>query len=293
MKHDFNKIKIDIANMCNVNKEKIIKICLLKKGMTNNSYLFSLNNIEYIYRIPGLGTDKFINRKHEYNNYVVTKSLHITDELIFYDIFTGIKISKYEKETSEIDINSELHLKKCIDILVKLHNSNIKVTYTFNIKEKILFYKNLYKDSKIKSKYYVLNKKMNELFVILDSQKKTVAFSHIDAICDNFLLLKNQEIKLIDWEYAMMCDPLIDISMFALYSNFTNVQLEEFMKLYFVDKPTDNERLRIYLYMALGGFLWGLWAIYKESLGIKMEDYKKSMFSYASNYYDKCKNLVK
>ena len=99
--------------------------------------------------------------------------------------------------------------------------------------------------------------------------------------------------KLVDWEYAGMCDPVIDISMFAIYSYFDNEQLEKIMRFYFEREPTFEERLRIYIYVALGGFLWALWAEYKQALGVTFGDYTLKMYRYAKDYYKKCMELIK
>ena len=45
--------------------------------------------------------------------------------------------------------------------------------------------------------------------------------THIDAVPDNFLFVEEngkEEIRLIDWEYAGMQDPHVDIAMFCIYS---------------------------------------------------------------------------
>ena len=50
-----------IAQALNTSSDKISDITVLKKGMTNRSFLFKCNNKKYIMRIPGEGTDQLIN----------------------------------------------------------------------------------------------------------------------------------------------------------------------------------------------------------------------------------------
>ena len=47
------------------------------------------------------------------------------------------------------------------------------------------------------------------------------------------------------------------------------------------------ERKVIYSYIALGGFLWALWAVYKASLGEEFGKYTLIMYRYAKKYYKK------
>ena len=46
-----------------------------------------------------------------------------------------------------------------------------------------------------------------------------IVLTHIDAVPDNFLFCTdssgNEDIRLIDWEYAGMQDPHVDIAMFS------------------------------------------------------------------------------
>ena len=54
-----------IADVFEANLEDIVDITVLKKGMTNRSFLFSVYGNKYIMRIPGEGTDQLINRAQE------------------------------------------------------------------------------------------------------------------------------------------------------------------------------------------------------------------------------------
>ena len=70
-----------------------------------------------------------------------------------------------------------------------------------------------------------------------------------------------------------MSDPLIDVSMCAIYSYYNDFEVEKLIKLYLHREPTSEERFVYYAYIALGGFLWCLWAVYKSSVGEEFGDY--------------------
>ena len=128
---------------------------------------------------------------------------------------------------------------------------------------------------------------MNELLDQLDALHRPKVLSHIDSVADNFLFLPDGSVRLIDWEYAGMCDPLIDISMCAIYSYYDEGAVEKLMQTYFGRDPELTERKVIYSYIALGGFLWALWAVYKASLGEEFGEYTLIMYRYAKKYYGK------
>lgn len=80
---DSNHLKSDaiaiISKALDVKASDIIDINVLKKGMTNRSFLFSCKGKKYIMRIPGEGTDQLINRKEEAQVYQIIKEKNICD----------------------------------------------------------------------------------------------------------------------------------------------------------------------------------------------------------------------
>jgi len=110
-------------------------------------------------------------------------------------------------------------------------------------------------------------------------------FSHIDSNVDNFLFQPDGTVRLIDWEYSGMCDPLIDISMCAIYSYYNEEEMDRLTELYLGRMASDEERLVVYAYAALGGFLWSLWAVYKSALGEEFGEY-------IADYVPVCQKII-
>lgn len=68
-----------------------------------------------------------------------------------------------------------------------------------------------------------------------------------------------EEIRLIDWEYAGMQDPHVDIAMFCIYSLYNKRQVDRLIAAYFTDGCDDATRIKIYCYIAACGLLWSNW----------------------------------
>ena len=132
-----------IADVFNVEIKNITHIKSLKKGMTNRSFLFEINKEKYIMRIPGEGTSQLINRTEEYEVYQKIKDLNISDEVIYMNPENGYKITKYLKDTRVCDQDNDKDLIKCMNLLKKFHDQNLKVKHQFDVFEKIEFYENL------------------------------------------------------------------------------------------------------------------------------------------------------
>ncbi|WP_207308558.1 phosphotransferase [Bacillus timonensis] len=290
-----NEVMSLLSFIFKVREDQIKNIKPIKIGMTNRSFLFEIDTKKYICRIPGEGTEKLINRAEEYQSIQAAMELNITENIIYIDPKSGIKISEFESDARNVDIHNEEEAKKWIGILKQLHESNIAVPHNFSLEKLILFYEEICKekDAILFEDYSLVRARMGELLSIVKNMDKPKAFCHIDAHVDNFLVLPNGDMKLVDWEYAGMADPLIDLAMIYIYGQYDENQLEKILSYYFGEGgPTQEERLRIYIYVALGGLLWSLWALYKQSLGVKFGDYTLNMYRYSKKYYKKSMDLM-
>ena len=176
-----------------------------------------------------------------------------------------------------------------------LHASSIEVSHTFDFRERINYYEELAEKHHgiLFHDYSEVRGNMDKLLDILDDMELPLKLTHIDLVPDNFLIKKDGSARLIDWEYAGMADPLIDVAMFAIYSYYSFEQLDKLMSIYFEREPKKEEVLRIFCYVALGGFLWTLWTCYKQALGVSFGEYGLKMYRYAKEYYKKVMQLIK
>lgn len=69
---------------------------------------------------------------------------------------------------------------------------------------------------------------------------------------------------MIDWEYAGMQDPHLDIAMFCIYSLYNKEKVDQLISLYFTEGCPDAIRIKIYCYIASAGLLWSNWCEYKD-----------------------------
>ena len=176
-------------------------------------------------------------------------------------------------------------LKLCMQLLKKFHNLNLKVNHEFNIYKQIEFYEDLWngKESAYKD-YKVTKQNVFSLKEFINSNIEKKCLTHIDAVPDNFLF-SNNEIKLIDWEYAGMQDPHVDIAMFCIYSLYDKEQIDKLIDIYFDNKCQYKIRLKIYSYIATCGLLWSNWCEFKSHFGIDFGEYSLKQYRYAKEYY--------
>ena len=109
--------------------------------------------------------------------------------------------------------------------------------------------------------------------------------THIDAVPDNFLFVEDGSVRLIDWEYAGMQDPHVDIAMFCIYALYDRQHVDMFIDQYFDGNCPKETRIKIYCYIALCGLLWSNWCEYKRNLGVEFGEYSLKQYRYAKDYY--------
>lgn len=287
---DSNHLKSDaiaiITNALDVKATDIIDITVLKKGMTNRSFLFSCRDKKYIMRIPGEGTDQLINRREEAQVYQTIKDKNICDDIIYINPNNGYKITEFIEGSRVCDPNNVDDLKKCMKKLKEFHTLDLWVDHKFDIFKQIDFYEKLWDGTSSIYKDYEKTKK--HVFELRDYIKEHVnkkCLSHIDAVPDNFLFTESGEIRLIDWEYAGMQDPHVDIAMFCIYALYNKRQVDRLINIYFENKCDKETRLKIYCYIAACGLLWSNWCEYKRNLGVEFGEYSLRQYRFAKDYY--------
>ena len=276
---------ISIIQDCfNVEVDEIKNITVLKKGMTNRSFLFECQNQKYIMRIPGEGTDHLINRKEEADVYQALENRQICDDVLYMNPDNGYKITAYLEDATNCDAENWDEVEACMTKLREFHELNLTVDHRFDIFGQIDFYESLWNGEKSYFKDYETTKTaIFELKKWIDTLEKNETLVHIDAVPDNFLFTKDG-IRIIDWEYAGMQDPHVDIAMFCIYSLYSRNQVDHLIDLYFKGDVSPIIRTKIYAYIASAGLLWSNWCEYKRSLGIDFGEYSLCQYRYAKEY---------
>lgn len=285
-----NHLKSDAINVIvetfKVNSKDIVNIEVLKKGMTNRSFLFTCKGKRYIMRIPGEGTEQLINRQEEAEVYQMIAGRKICDNVIYINPDNGYKITEFIEDSRVCDVENVNDLELCMEKLQDFHKMKLKVKHTFDIFRQIEFYESLWcEQSSIYRDYTKTKENVFSLKKYIDAHKEEYCLTHIDAVPDNFLFTNDGDVRLIDWEYAAMQDPHVDIAMFCIYAMYDRTQVERLIDIYFNGNCKSEVRIKIYCYIAACGLLWSNWCEYKRSLGVEFGEYSLRQYRYAKEYY--------
>ncbi len=285
--------KVEFKRVCEamqVSRKEIEHIVIMKKGMTNRSFTFECQGTKYMVRIPGAGTSQLINRRQEMDVYQVITGKQICDKIIYINPENGYKITEFWENARVCNPWDDNDVRTCMDMLRNFHTLSLKVRHTFDIFEQINFYESLWNGTPScypdyeQTKSFVLSLKP-----YIECFKVEKVLTHIDAVPDNFLFIQNEnggeELRLIDWEYAGMQDPHVDLAMFCIYSLYDRQQIDRLIDLYFQGQCSSETRMKIYCYISASGLLWSNWSEYKKKSGVHFSEYSLRQYQYAKEYY--------
>ena len=282
-----NQIMKTIAKVHSVPQCEIHGLEPIKEGLTNHSFKFSVGNESFVFRIPGTGTDKLINRRNEKIVYDLITPHHISDEIVFFDADTGIKITKFYDDVTVADPFDDSQLKECMEKIKHFHGLALDVDHSFDIENMIHYYYSLANEANAIrfSDIDETREKLQKLFTLKKKLGIKEILCHGDYAHINVLMFPSGESRLIDFEYAGVADPIMDISMFAIFAEFDKERIDLSLQMYCDREPTVEEVVRLYLYVALGSFLWCMWGQYKQAFGQEMGEYPLIMYRYMKDYY--------
>jgi cholinephosphate cytidylyltransferase/choline kinase len=264
----------------------IMNIKPLKDGLTNTSFSFDCLGKKYVYRHPGVGTEKYIDRSSEAASMEVAAKLQIDRTFVAMSKDKGWKISEFITNARALDYDNWDHVEKAMELLRRLHQSGEKTNHNFDLIAGIDDFKEKLQTSN-RFEFDGLDELDQLIATLIEFLKKDKAekvLCHGDSYSPNFLLNEQDEMSLIDWEYSGMGDPSGDIGTFICCSNYTLEQAERVLEIY-SQGSLDTKTKRHYLaYVAVTSYHWFLWALFQESVGKPVGEFLYIWYRYTKQY---------
>lgn len=287
VKNTNSKIIHNIISVLKCEESEIRDFRNVSEGMTNTSFIFKYDGVDYIYRHPGDGTEKIISRENERNSLELAKKWNIDSTYVFMDVDEGWKISRFVSDFREPDYNNFEDSKKILNILRTLHSLPIKVDYEFKPWEdaceieKILIKEN----PNCFKEYALLKEKIHNLFELTKCDGVNKCFCHADTYKPNWMIEPDGHVILIDWEYSGYSDPGVDVGYYIVDAMYDFDEAEKFILEYLQGDAT--HLFHFMAYTAIIAYYWFVWALYRESCGANMSDallnWKEMAIKYANH----------
>ncbi|WP_421855302.1 choline/ethanolamine kinase family protein [Oricola sp.] len=262
-------------------------------GLTNLVHRVDLGDQSVVVRIPGAGTEEYIDRKVEAHNAKAAARAGVSPEVIHADPATGLMVTETVPDittmTPELFKSRAGSPGRAGAALAKLHNSGETFEFRFELFSMIDEYLRLLatKDVDLPDGYHDVVAAAGPVKELLAAADLPLAPCHCDPLCENFLD-DGEVMWIVDWEYSGMNDPLWDVGDLSVEAGMDAVQDAELMRAYFGRKPTAAETGRMVIYKAMCDLLWTLWGLIQHADDNPAEDF----WAYSTGRFDRCKALM-
>jgi thiamine kinase-like enzyme len=248
---------------------------------------------EFCLRIPGKGTEEYINRANEAVAAREAARAGVSPEVLHVDPGTGVMVTRFiagaETMSPEKFKTRAGSPARAGEAFRKLHTSGAVFPFRFELFAMIDDYLKVLstKDVALPGGYHEVVREAGSVRSALAVHPLPLVACHCDPLCENFLDTGDR-MWIVDWEYSGMNDPLWDLGDLSVEGKFDTAQDEEMMRAYFGGEARPAERGRIVIYKAMCDLLWTLWGLIQLANNNPVDDFR----AYADGRFARCKALM-
>ena len=262
-------------------------------GLTNKVYRVDTPDGSYCLRVPGDGTEGFIDRSVEQVNARAAAAAGVSPEVLYFGD-DALMVTPFLGDTTTMSQELLQTLpgapSRAGEAFRKLHTSGETFEFRFELFAMIdeyLAHLDKLGVTELPDGYHEAVAEAQAVREALDAHEMPLAACHCDPMVEN-MLDDGKRMWIIDWEYSGMNDPLWDLGDFSVEAGFNAEQDREMMEAYFGRAPTDFETGRMVLYKAMCDLLWTLWGLIQHANKNPVDDF----WAYAINRFERCKKLM-
>ena len=262
-------------------------------GLTNLVHLVEVGERRVIVRIPGAGTEDYIDRAVEIHNARAAERAGVSARVIWADAKSGIMISEaipgIVTMTPVLFASRAGAAVRAGRALAKLHGSGEEFQFRFELFRMIEEYLGILakRKAELPEGYHSVVAAAAPVKEALAASPAPLAPCHCDPLSENFLD-DGEKMWIVDWEYSGMNDPLWDVGDLSIEAQMSPEVEEEFLRAYFGGEPSAAARGRVVIYKAMCDLLWTLWGLIQHADGNPAEDF----WAYSTERFERCKALM-
>lgn len=258
-------------------------------GLTNRVWRVGA----HVLRLPGPGTEAYINRKDEAAAAHAAARAGVSPEVVHVDPARGIMVTRYIEGT--VTMTPALFASRPGAVaragaaLRQLHQSGQTFPARFELFAMIDDYLRLLSgtDVALPQGYHAVVAEAAAVRAALGAQDVALAPCHCDPLCENFLDTPGK-MWLVDWEYSGMNDPMWDLGDLSVEAGLDGPQDTALLHAYFNGPPPPRDAARMVIYKAMCDLLWTLWGLIQVANDNPADDFR----AYADTRFARCRALM-
>lgn len=248
---------------------------------------------DYCLRIPGKGTEEYIDRANEAVAAKEAARAGVSPEVVHVDEKTGVMVTRFID--GAVTMSPDLFKSRkgsparAGEAFRKLHQSGAQFPFRFELFSMIDDYLKILsgKTVDLPEGYHDVLGEAEAVRAALAAHPLPLTACHCDPLCENFLDT-GSTMWIVDWEYSGMNDPMWDVGDLSVEAGFDAAQDAEMIQAYFGGSPRPDQLGRIVIYKAMCDLLWTLWGLIQHANQNPVDDF----MAYALNRFHRCRALM-
>jgi thiamine kinase-like enzyme len=212
-------------------------------GYTNRNYRLHNSDHDWVLRLPRPSTDLFIDRVAEAQNQTIAYHLGLAPQVLWRND-KGVSLTptlSNSRNLQHSDFSSDQQLALIVKPLQQLHRSGQRFSGQADLGYTLARHYDLL-DTSQQRDYKQRMAQARRTLSLLEVADQGWVPSHRDPVLGN-LLLTDERLWLIDWEYSAMASPYWDLAILCNEADLDLPQSRRLLQAYCVGGPAMQESL--------------------------------------------------
>ncbi|MGQ0457784.1 MAG: phosphotransferase [Hyphomicrobium sp.] len=262
-------------------------------GLTNRVFKVETRAGVFCLRLPGAGTEAYIDRGVERANAQAAAEAGLSPEILHFGV-DGVMATRFiegaQTMSGDLFRSSPGAVERAGVAFRRLHDRTKPFAFRFELFAMIDDYlKHLATlGAALPDGYHNIVAEADVIRRALAAHPVALRSCHCDPLCENFLDT-GERMWIVDWEYSGNNDPMWDLGDLSVEGGFDDDMDDRLLRSYFAGEPSDFDRGRMVIYKAMCDLLWTLWGLIQHANKNPVDDF----WAYAINRFERCKRLMR
>jgi len=210
-------------------------------GYTNRNYRLHNRDHDWVLRLPRSATNGFIDRATEAHNQTLAHLVGLAPQVAWRndDGITLTPTLKNCRSLRRTDFATEDDMAVIVEPLQQLHRSGLNFHGRADLAHSLESHYDLL-DGQRRQDYSLRMQQAQRILSVVDGDGEDWVPSHRDPVFGNLLMAENR-LWLIDWEYSAMASPYWDLAILCNEADLDLPQSRLLLQAYCLDGPAMKE----------------------------------------------------
>jgi thiamine kinase-like enzyme len=253
-----------------------VKVETLGGGITNHNYVITVSGRadlpwggKYVMRIPGQGSDLFIDREVEHKNALSASAAGVSPPVLYSlepEMCTVVPFIEAQTMHPEDLAGHRDRLEKVVDAMRQYHDRATFVN-DIHVFDMIRDYMKMARgvDAPFPDDIDWMLKLADDIEQAMKRNPPADVACHCDLLSENFMLEESGRMWVIDWEYGGQTDPYFDLGDFCVEHPLSEEE-ERFIITRYCGAFDEVAYARMMLHKIVADLWWSIWAMIQVRL---------------------------